>query len=604
MQASFATYHSRPMAAVAPLPLELVLSGRELTEPQLSPDGTLVAFVQRWRGSAAIVVVPSAAAIDGGVGRERLLSIGPDPAPGRGLGGGCFTWLPDSSGVVYAAVDGELWRQPLAGGPVRLTSMERSCRAPVVGTDGSAVVAVDEAEVWRITAVGGQERLDDGRHEFCFDPAIAPGGSVVSWLGWSPPDMPWDAAERVDLAAGEIVAWRPDGAAVQQPRFAGDGRPTHVDDSSGWLNVYVEGRNVLPEHAEHAGPTWGMGQRSFAAAPSGALVVARNRSGFGDLVASTGADRESVVVAAGVHGQLSVSQDGDVVALRSAPDQPPAVVRYEGAAIGAPSDPRVLASSAAIGWDAAELPRPEALEVAVDGVVLHARRYAAGAGRLLCWIHGGPTDQWQADFRPRIAYWWSRGWDVLAVDPRGSTGHGRVYQQALAGSWGRLDVDDTASLLAAAHRAGWARPDTTVVIGGSSGGLTVLGVLADHSELVAGGVASYPVSDLRALAAVTHRFEAHYTDTLVGPIGDGTRFDELSPLTRSDRIRSPLLVFHGTDDPVVPISQSEALVARVRAAGGNVDFVVYEGEGHGFRDPVNQRDEYERTERFLASIAG
>ena len=61
-------------------------------------------------------------------------------------------------------------------------------------------------------------------------------------------------------------------------------------------------------------------------------------------------------------------------------------------------------------------------------------------------------------------------------------------------------------------------------------------------------------------------------------------------------------MFHGTDDPVVPIAQSNELVERIRSAGGEVDYVVYEGEGHGFRDPVNQRDEYDRTERFLDAL--
>jgi dipeptidyl aminopeptidase/acylaminoacyl peptidase len=221
---------------------------------------------------------------------------------------------------------------------------------------------------------------------------------------------------------------------------------------------------------------------------------------------------------------------------------------------------------------------------------------------MLCWIHGGPTDQWPVDFRPRIAYWWSRGWDVLVVDPRGTTGHGREYQRALNGGWGRLDVDDTVDLIGEAHRRGWATAATTVVIGGSSGGLTVLGVLADHPRLVAGGIASYPVSDLITLAEATHRFEAHYTDTLVGPIGDVERFHDLSPITRAGSIAGPLLLFHGSDDPVVPIEQSERLADSVRAGGGEVELVVYEGEGHGFRDPDNQRDEYERTEGFLDAL--
>ena len=249
---------------------------------------------------------------------------------------------------------------------------------------------------------------------------------------------------------------------------------------------------------------------------------------------------------------------------------------------------------------------PEAITVERDGCELHARRYAVGEGRMLCWIHGGPTDQWQVDFRPRVAYWCSRGWDVLVVDPRGTTGHGRDYQQALNGGWGRLDVDDTATLIRRAHLQGWATPATTVVIGGSSGGLTVLGLLADHGNLVAGGVASYPVSDLAALADATHRFEAHYTDTLVGMPGEpGTpdRFSSLSPIHRADRIRSPLLVFHGTDDPVVPVAHSIALADRVRSGGGEVELVVYEGEGHGFRDRVESAGRVRAHRAIPASIS-
>ena len=150
---------------------------------------------------------------------------------------------------------------------------------------------------------------------------------------------------------------------------------------------------------------------------------------------------------------------------------------------------------------------------------LHARRYRAPSptGRLLVWVHGGPTSQWDVAFLPGVPFWTSRGWDVLLVDPRGSTGHGRAYQQALRGGWGRLDVDDTAAMVRHAHDAGWGEPGRTVVMGGSSGGLAVLAMLGHHDDLVAGGVALYPVSDIADLSVRSHRFELHYNHTLVGP---------------------------------------------------------------------------------------
>jgi dipeptidyl aminopeptidase/acylaminoacyl peptidase len=589
------------VCAAGPLPLELVVSGREITEPRLSPDGTCVAFVHRRASSAAISVVgidpPSP---------ERLLTFGPDPSPGRGMGGGCFGWLPTSDGIVHAARDGELWMVRHAR-LERVTGQERTCRAPVVA--GSVVAyVVDEAEVWvSDLTTGDARRVDDGRHEFCFDPAISPDGTAMSWLGWSAPDMPWDGAERVDArldtSSRALSTWRPAGGAVQQPRFAPDGTPTCVHDGSGWNNLHLGQRAVLAEEAEHGGPTWGLGQRSVGIGDDGTAIIARNQDGRGSLVAvDPNGTVHTVGGFAGVHGQLSVVGTR-VSALRSGPATPPEVVVIDAPATG-PGSVRVVATSGVAAWSDVQLPAPEPIAVHHDGTVLHARLHPAThrTGRMLCWVHGGPTDQWQNDFRPRIAYWTTRGWDVLVVDPRGTTGHGRSYQQALNGAWGRLDVDDTAVLVAHAHDRGWSTPATTVMIGGSSGGLTVLGVLADHRDLVAGGVTSYPVSDLVALAEATHRFEAHYTDTLIGPGSSPStaeRMRSLSPIHRAERISGPLLVFHGTDDPVVPFAQSEQLARRIADAGGDVELVAYDGEGHGFRDPENQRDEYQRVEAFL-----
>jgi len=604
-----------PPAAAGRIPVEWCLAGRELTEPRLSPDGVAVAVVVRWQRSAGIVVVPAVG------GPERLLTTQPIPAPGRGLGGGCFDWLADSSGIVYVAADGELWCQPLAAAPHRLTSFERTCRAPSVAPDGTFVaVVVDEAEVWRVSldpdGLASPRRLDDGGDAFCFDPDVSGDSNHVTWVGWSPPSMPWDSAHvvvaRQDQPPTEVERRGLAAAAMQQPRWCADGSLACVHDGSGWLNVYVDGDEVAAEPFEHAGPAWGMGQRSYATSPDGALVAfTRNEHGFGRLCVvdrTTGQVRD---VARGVHGQLAWVGD-TLVALRTGARTPTQVVAY------ATADWKrtVLAVGPSVGWDHVELPEPELVVITspLDGdaggrpdLDLHARRYAAGNGRLLCWVHGGPTDQWQVDFRPRIAYWWSRGWDVLVVDPRGTTGHGRRYQQALNGGWGRYDVDDTAALIRHAHHEGWASPAHTAAMGASSGGLTVLGLLADAPDLVAGAVSSYPVSDLADLAAATHRFEAHYTDTLVGAPDDPAteqRMAELSPLHRADRIAGPLLLFHGSDDPVVPIAQSDLLVEHIRRGGGDVDYVVYDGEGHGFRDPLNQRDEYDRIERFLDAIAG
>ena len=114
---------------------------------------------------------------------------------------------------------------------------------------------------------------------------------------------------------------------------------------------------------------------------------------------------------------------------------------------------------------------------------------------------------------------------------------------------------------------------------------------------------SYPVTDLSDLAARSHRFERHYTDSLVGPLpATQSLYDLRSPRSFAERLTTtPLLVMHGDNDPVVPVEQTRAFVERCLEAGGNVDFVEYEGEGHGFRRPENQLDEYRRMQTFLAT---
>jgi dipeptidyl aminopeptidase/acylaminoacyl peptidase len=198
-------------------------------------------------------------------------------------------------------------------------------------------------------------------------------------------------------------------------------------------------------------------------------------------------------------------------------------------------------------------------------------------------------------FLPRVAYWVSRGWNVLVPDHRGSTGHGRTFQQALDQRWGDADVDDVAAAIRLVHQQGIGTPHRTVMMGGSAGGYVALRLVERFPELVAGAAVAYPVSDPTSLFEATHRFEAHYDHSLVGP---NTR--PVDPAL----VRRPILILHGDSDPVVPLDQSIRFADRMRAAGGDIALHVYEGEGHGFRQPANQRDEFDRIGGFVHRLIG
>jgi dipeptidyl aminopeptidase/acylaminoacyl peptidase len=591
---------------MSPIAPEHCIGGRELTEPRLRSDGEVLVYVAVEKGAAALIVHRFGADDGNGGVADRAIATSPVVRPGRSLGGGAWCFTDDGQAVVYVGDDGNLWQQSLTGTPSALLTdhgPDRLAASPCVAEDGNSIVfVVDLAEVHRLDRTTGHVvRLDDGSADFCMDPFIEADAATVRWHAWNVPDMPWDRS-RVQLvgADGVVRDELSSGFSVQQPRVMPDGSPICVRDDHGWLNIWLGDRPLVDEPHEHAGPSWGPGQRSFAWSPDFRHVAfTRNESGFGRLCiveVATGVVRE---VARGVHGQLSW-QGHRLSALRTGARTPTQVVVYDTDTW----ERAVIAVGSTIEMLRDELVEPELVEVPVADGVLHARLYRADAadGRMIVWLHGGPTDQWPVVYMPRFAFWLSRGWSILVPDHRGSTGHGRAYQQALLGRWGELDVADTLEVTAFAHAAGWAQPSCTVVIGSSGGGFTALGAVATQPSRFCAAAVLYPVTDLIDLAERSHRFERHYTHSLVGPLPESLAlYRQRSPAFHADRCTlTPLLVLHGEIDSVVPVRQSQVFAQRVQTAGGQVELHVYPGEGHGFRQEANQLDEYRRLEDFLA----
>lgn len=564
----------------------MVARGRTLAEPRLDPTGARrLAFLSTLSGRASIAVV----ALDEGV--ERTITGDPPPTPSRAYGGGAFDWTPDGSAVVYAAVDGGLWLQPATGGPPRRLVEHGPCAAPAVSPDGARVAYVVDTHHVAVVALDGDSwpvRVSNG-NDFALDPTWSPDGAALAWHEWDVPAMPWDASRIV--VDGKAVAGG-DGVAVQQPRFSSTGRLGYLCDGDGWLNLWADGAPVLAEGHEHGAAAWGPGQRSWAWSPDGqSAVVSRNEGGFGRLVLTDGTE-----LGKGVHGGLSWVGDR-IAAVRSGARTPTEIVVYEG------GRRRTLAVGPVEGFEPA-LVEPELVTwPSTDGAEIPGRLYRPTAdanGGLICWVHGGPTDQWPVTFHPRIAYWVDRGWAVLVPDHRGSTGHGRAFTQAMAGRWGELDTEDVAAGLRAAGERGWGDPRRLAIMGGSAGGFTVLNVLAAHPDLCAAGVDLYGVADLFDLDETTHRFEAHYLHSIVGPLPEAAdRYRDRSPVNRAESITAPLLILQGTDDKVVPPAQSEAIARRLSALGRTVELHLYDGEGHGWGRADTVQDELERTESFL-----
>ncbi len=622
-----------------PLPAALIARSGAVGEPRWAPGGRSLGWVEGFGGRADVVVAPMeevvapmeevVAPMEGVEPEAPRVTAGPSAvvtaetgAAGIGAyGGGVWCWVgPDH--VALAAADGPLVLVPVAGGPVRVLCDEGRAFAPTASPDGTVVAFVletdDECDVAVVPLEGGVAARRLSHADYAWDPAWSPDGERLAWHEWDLTGMSWDASRIVvaapDGSGAEVVAGGAD-TSVGQPRFspAGDALG-YVSDTDGWWNVWIadaDGANAAPllaEPFEHAEPAWGPGQRSFAWAPDGrAIAWCRNERGFGRLMVCT-RDSDGAGIASGIANGWHHGIDwgeGGIVAVRSGARTAPAVT----VVVPDGSRRRVLASGAPRGFRAAGIVEPELVSWAgADGAEVHGLWFrpehsALGPGTeppVLIDVHGGPTGQAAVQWKPFHQYFVTRGWTVLAPDPRGSTGHGRGYAQALAAEWGALDVADCAAMLSRIGPAGWGDPARVAVSGASSGGLTALLLAARHGAKLRAVISRYGVSDLLGLAATTHRFESRYLDRIVGELPrDADRYRERSPVTHAASIRVPTLVLQGDADRVVPPAQAAALVDAIRDAGGTVEHHVYQGEGHGFGRVDTVLDVYERIEDFL-----
>jgi dipeptidyl aminopeptidase/acylaminoacyl peptidase len=194
----------------------------------------------------------------------------------------------------------------------------------------------------------------------------------------------------------------------------------------------------------------------------------------------------------------------------------------------------------------------------------------------------------------------SRGFAVLDVNYRGSTGYGKAYMNKLLASWGVYDVEDSASGAAHLAKEGLADPTKFVILGGSAGGFTVLQSLIDKQKFYKAGVCLFGVSNQFLLAMETHKFEERYLDSLLGPLPQASDlYRERSPYFHANKIIDPIIVFQGEDDEVVPRNQSDSIVASLRARNVPHEYHVYAGEGHGWRKPETIEDYYTKVVKFL-----
>ncbi len=232
---------------------------------------------------------------------------------------------------------------------------------------------------------------------------------------------------------------------------------------------------------------------------------------------------------------------------------------------------------------------------------LYRPRVAGGPSPVVVIVHGGPESQARPLFDFLAQYLVNRGYAVLAPNVRGSTGYGNAYSHL-------DDVDRRLDSVAdLAHAALWLRSqaefdgERIAVMGGSYGGYMVLAALAFHPELWSAGVDIVGIANFVTFLKNTSDYRRQHRESEYGSLAhDRELLARVSPINHVERMTAPLLVIHGANDPRVPLSEAEQLVARLAALGRTAELLVFDDEGHGIKLLKNKRVAYSAIARFLA----
>jgi len=595
--------------SVKKIPLEVLFGDPELSQVQVSPDGERLAFVAPWEGVKNLWVQ------DRRTGERRRLTAD----RGRGVMG--YGWLP-SGLLVYLQDTGgdENWRfyavDP-AGGEPRLLTPGEGVQAQFLAAhpdypDEMLVLLNDRDpalhDVWRVNARTGERRR------------------VLENPGY----LQLFADEKLRVRAG--LRQTDDGGAELHLYRDGEWRPFMqwgLEDSLGTMPLQIRGdtlymlssigRNTAAlvavdletgsQEVLAADPDYDLDGSSLlfhprAASPE-AIGVMRDRMGWIVLDEALKPDFERL-------GEL----EGDVyITGRDLADRVWTVYeqldrkspRYwlydrESGAL----EPIGEAIPALAGYTLA--PMQPVRYRARDGLEIEAYltlppgREPRGLPAVIV-PHGGPWSRDRWSYNPWAQWLANRGYAVLQPNFRGSTGYGKALLNAGNKEWGRAMQDDLTDAVRWLVDRGIADPERVAIMGGSYGGYATLAGLAFTPELYAAGVDIVGPSNLFTLLETIPPYWkpmiALFYTRMGHPEQDAELLRAASPLFSADRIRAPLLIGQGANDPRVKRTESLQIVEALREKGKPVEYVEYSDEGHGFMKPENRLDFFRKAEAFL-----
>jgi dipeptidyl aminopeptidase/acylaminoacyl peptidase len=228
------------------------------------------------------------------------------------------------------------------------------------------------------------------------------------------------------------------------------------------------------------------------------------------------------------------------------------------------------------------------------------RPEAEGKVPVVVSIHGGPEAQEKPIYQPLYQYLLSRGIAVLATNIRGSTGYGKSYQRLVQRDWGGGDMQDWEHAVKWLRERDWVEPEKIGVYGGSYGGFAVLTCVTRLPQYWAAAVDIFGPSNLVTFAKAVPPTWKRFIARFVGdPETEADFLMERSPITYVENVQAPLLVIQGATDPRVVKGESDQLVEKLQSLGREVEYVVFDDEGHGFTKRPNELKAYGLAAEWL-----